>query len=94
MKIVVDKFKNASIIYDESMHADFELDSLPERPSPESRLFGSVERKTVWWEHPPEPREPTDLERAQQDITDLQLADIERGQEITDIQIAMLEVQK
>ena len=42
----------------------------------------------------PEPREPTDLERAQQDITDLQLADIERGQEITDIQIAMLEVQK
>ena len=42
----------------------------------------------------PEPREPTDLERAQQDITDLQLADIERGQEITDIQIVMLEVQK
>lgn len=41
----------------------------------------------------PEPPQPTDLERAQQDITDLQLADIERGQEITDLQIAMMEVQ-
>ena len=56
-----------------------------------------VTEQRIWFETicpEPEPREPTDLERVQQDITDLQLADIERGQEITDIQIAMLEVQK
>lgn len=33
----------------------------------------------------PEQRAPTDFERVQQDITDLQLADIACGQEITDI---------
>lgn len=51
-----------------------------------------------WWETAEHrqiaPPPPSDLEIAQQDITDLQLADIERGQEITDLQIAMMEVSK
>jgi hypothetical protein len=38
----------------------------------------------------PIPREPTELELTQQDITDLQLSDIERGQEITEIQLQLL----
>jgi hypothetical protein len=39
-------------------------------------------------EVPPEPL--TDVQLTQQDITDLQLSDIERGQEITEIQLQLL----
>lgn len=42
---------------------------------------------------PIEEHQYTALELAQQDITDLQLADIEQGQAITDLDLKLLEVQ-
>lgn len=38
----------------------------------------------------PTPRIPTELELAQQDITDLQLNDIEQGQQMTDLELTIL----
>ena len=37
--------------------------------------------------------EPTEMELAQQAITDLELNDIEQGQAITDLELQLLEVQ-
>lgn len=37
-----------------------------------------------------EPAIPTELELAQQDITDLQLNDIEQGQQMTDLELTIL----
>ncbi|MFR1051477.1 MAG: hypothetical protein ACLSE7_07080 [Lachnospirales bacterium] len=37
-----------------------------------------------------EPSVPTELELAQQDITDLQLNDIEQGQQMTDLELTIL----
>lgn len=38
----------------------------------------------------PVPRVPTEMELAQQDITDLQLSDIEQGQQMTDLELEIL----
>jgi len=38
----------------------------------------------------PEPYVPTEMELAQQDITDLQLSDIEQGQQMTDLELMIL----
>lgn len=44
--------------------------------------------------HPPRPvPEPTELELAQQDITDLQLGAIEQGQAMTDLELMLLGVE-
>lgn len=94
VKVVVGVENTCTIYRDTEPPEGVAYMEIAEVPVAGGRILYDPNKKNLYAEPEPTPLPPSDLELTQQDITDLQLADIERGQEITDLQIAMMEVSK